>query len=67
MKRFVITGTCGAGKPSSRTSCQPRPHIEYNQWIGQNRGKYQLFIDTEHETPDRTADRIAAWIGRLTD
>ena len=42
-----------------------RPHIEYNQWIGRNRGKYQLFIDTEKQTPERTADGIAAFIGRM--
>lgn len=39
-----------------------RPHIEYNQWIGRNRGKYQLFIDTENQTPDETAEMIAAFI-----
>ncbi len=41
-----------------------RPHIEYNQWIGRNRGKYQLFIDTEHQTPEETASTIAAFIER---
>ena len=44
-----------------------RPHIEYNQWIGRNRGKYQLFIDTENQTPDRTAEKIAAFVAGLTD
>ncbi len=39
-----------------------RPHIEYNQWIGRNRGKYQLFIDIENQTPDETAETIAAFI-----
>ncbi len=39
-----------------------RPHIEYNQWIGRNRGKYQLFIDTEKQTPAMTAETIAAFI-----
>ena len=39
-----------------------RPHIEYNQWIGLNRGKYQLFIDTENQAPDETAKTIAAFI-----
>ncbi len=44
-----------------------RPHIEYNQWIGRNRGKYQLFIDTENQTPDETAKTIAAFITGLTE
>lgn len=43
-----------------------RPHIEYNHWIGRNRGKYQLFIDTEHQTPDETAETIAAFVAGLT-
>ena len=43
-----------------------RPHIEYNQWIGRNRGKYQLFIDTENQTPDETAETIRSFIFRLT-
>ena len=37
-----------------------RPHIEYNQWIGKNRGKYQLFIDTDNQTRKETAERIIA-------
>ena len=44
-----------------------RPHIEYNQWIGKNRGKYQLFIDTEGQSPDETAEMITAFITRLTE
>ena len=44
-----------------------RPHIEYNQWIGRNRGKYQLFIDTGNRTPDETAEKIAAFITGLTE
>ena len=44
-----------------------RPHIEYNQWIGKNRGKYQLFIDTENQTPDETAEMITAFITGLTE
>ena len=44
-----------------------RPHIEYNQWIGKNRGKYQLFIDTENQTPDETAEAIAAFIMGLAE
>ncbi len=44
-----------------------RPHIEYNQWIGKNRGKYQLFIDTENRTPDETAESIAAFITGLAE
>jgi len=43
-----------------------RPHIEYNQWIGRTRGKYQLFIDTENQTPAETAETIAAFITGLT-
>ena len=39
-----------------------RPHIEYNRWIGRNRGKYQLFIDTENQAPNETAETIAAFI-----
>ena len=44
-----------------------RPHIEYNQWIGKNRGKYQLFIDTENQTPDETTEMITAFITGLTE
>ena len=44
-----------------------RPHIGYNQWIGRNRGKYQLFIDTENQTPDETAKMIAAFITGHTE
>ena len=44
-----------------------RPHIEYNQWIGKNRGKYQLFIDTENQTPDETAERIIAFMTGLPE
>ncbi len=44
-----------------------RPHIEYNQWIGKNRGKYQLFIDTEGQSPDETAEMITAFITGLTE
>ena len=44
-----------------------RPHIEYNQWISKNRGKYQLFIDTENQTPDETAEAIAAFIMGLAE
>jgi broad-specificity NMP kinase len=44
-----------------------RPHIEYNQWISRNRGKYQLFIDTESQTPDETADTIATFITGMVD
>ena len=44
-----------------------RPHIEYNQWIGKNRGKYQLFVDTENMTPDDTAEKIASFITGLTE
>jgi hypothetical protein len=44
-----------------------RPHIEYNQWIGKNRGKYQLFIDTEGQLPDETAETIAAFVMGLTE
>ena len=44
-----------------------RPHIEYNQWIGRNRGKYQLFIDTEDRTTDDTAEAIGTFINRMSD
>ena len=44
-----------------------RPHIEYDQWISRNRGKYQLFIDTESQTPDETADTIATFITGMVD
>ncbi len=44
-----------------------RPQIEYNQWIGKNRGKYQLFIDTEGQSPDETAEMITAFITGLTE
>ena len=42
-----------------------RPHIEYNQWIGKNRGKYQLFIDTENQMPAQTAERIITFLTGL--
>ena len=41
-----------------------RPHIEYNQWIGRNRGKYQLFIDNGKQTSGETAGIIKAFIAR---
>ena len=44
-----------------------RPHIEYNQWIGRNRGKYQLFIDNGKQTNAETAGIIKAFIARQTD
>ncbi len=44
-----------------------RPHIEYNQWIGRNRGKYQLFIDTENQTPAETAERTIAFMTGLPE
>ena len=44
-----------------------RPHIEYNQWNGRNRGKYQLFINTENRTPHETAETIAAFITGWTE
>ena len=44
-----------------------RPHIEYNQWIGRNRGKYQLFIDNGKQTPGETAKIIAEYIARISE
>lgn len=43
-----------------------RPHIAYNQWIGRNRGKYQLFIDTEKQDSAETAAILGAYITRVT-
>ena len=42
-----------------------RPHIEYNQWIGRNRGKYQLFISNEAQSEEKTAKIIADYIKAL--
>ena len=42
-----------------------RPHIEYNQWIGKNRGKYQLFINNEAQSEEETAKRIMEFINAL--
>jgi Predicted P-loop-containing kinase len=42
-----------------------RPHIEYNQWIGKNRGKYQLFVNDENQTEEETAEIIKGFITRL--
>ena len=42
-----------------------RPHIEYNQWIGRNRGKYQLFINNEAQSEEETAKIIAEYIKAL--
>ena len=42
-----------------------RPHIEYNQWIGRNRGKYQLFINNEGQSEEETAKIIAEYIKTL--
>ena len=39
-----------------------RPHIEYNQWIGRNRGKYQLFIDNVKQTEKETAGIIKEYL-----
>ena len=44
-----------------------RPHIEYNQWIGRNRGKYQLFINNEAQSEEETAKVIAEYIKALPD
>ena len=42
-----------------------RPHIEYNQWIGKNRGKYQLFINNEAQSEEETARIIKGYITAL--
>lgn len=39
-----------------------RPHIGYNQWIGRNRGKYQLFIDNGKQAETETAKIIRDFI-----
>jgi len=44
-----------------------RPHIEYNQWIRRNRGKYQLFIDNANQTAGETAEIIREFIARHAD
>ena len=44
-----------------------RPHIEYNQWIGRNRGKYQLFINNEAQNEKETAKIIMQYITALPD
>ena len=42
-----------------------RPHIEYNQWIGRNRGKYQLFIDNGKQTEQETVEIIREYIAAV--
>ncbi len=42
-----------------------RPHLEYNRWIGRNRGKYQLFVDNGNQTPGETAGIIRTFIDGL--
>ena len=42
-----------------------RPHIAYNQWIGRNRGKYQLFINNEGQSEEETAKIIMEYIKAL--
>ncbi|MBQ6060798.1 MAG: hypothetical protein IJL36_05045 [Clostridia bacterium] len=44
-----------------------RPHIEYNQWIGKNRGKYQLFVNNESQTEEQTAEIIKGFITKLPE
>ncbi len=44
-----------------------RPHIEYNQWIGRNRGKYQLFINNEAQSEEKTAGIIMEYIRSVPD
>lgn len=44
-----------------------RPHIEYNQWIGKNRGKYQLFVNNESQTEEETAEIIKGFITKLPE
>ncbi len=39
-----------------------RPHIEYNQWIRRNRGKYQLYINNEAQSEEETAKIIMDYI-----
>ena len=43
-----------------------RPHIEYNRWIGRNRGKYQLFIDNGKQTEKETAGIIRDYISAVS-
>ena len=43
-----------------------RPHIEYNRWIGKNRGKYQLFIDNGQQTEKETAEVIREYISAVS-
>ena len=43
-----------------------RPHIEYNQWIGRNRGKYQLFIENGKQTEKETAGIIRNYIAAVS-
>ncbi len=42
-----------------------RPHIAYNQWIGRNRGKYQLFINNKGQSEEETAKTIMEYITAL--
>ena len=68
--RNQIIDLCLRARPKERgfaTDEAIRPYIEYNQWIGRNRGKYQLFIDIENQVPDETAETIAAFITGLTE
>ena len=44
-----------------------RPHIEYNQWIGKNRGKYQLFVNNDSQTEEETAEIIKGFITGLPE
>ena len=44
-----------------------RPHIEYNQWIGKNRGKYQLFVNNESQAEEETAEIIRGFITRVPE
>ncbi|MBQ2605457.1 MAG: hypothetical protein II585_01195 [Clostridiales bacterium] len=68
--RDQILDQCLRARPKERgftTDEAIRPHIEYNQWIGKNRGKYQLFIDTENQTLKETAERIIAFMNGLPE
>ena len=44
-----------------------RLHIEYNRWIGNNRGKYQLFVNNENQAEEETAGIIKGFIASLPE
>ena len=66
MKSFLIKDTTREERGFTSDEVI-RPHIEYNRWIGNNRGKYQLFVNNENQAEEETAEIIKGFIASLPE